>query len=102
MWFSAGASGLTNNIPLAAMLVEIVDTLQLNLAKENFWWALILGTNLGGNLTAIGSVSTMVGVTVLRQENIQVSFAEFSKISFSFVAVQILLANIYLLAIVAL
>lgn len=102
MWFAAGASGLTNNIPLAAMLVEIVDGLQLDLAGDPFWWALILGTNLGGNLTSIGSVSTMVGVTVLRQEGIPISFLEFAKMSLSFVVVQILLANLYLAIIVAL
>ncbi len=102
LWFSAAASGLTNNIPLAAMASEIIAGLELTLSPDAFWWALILGANLGGNLTSIGSVSTMVGVTVLRRENITVSFLDFVKIGSGFALVQLLLANLYLGLIVAL
>ncbi|MFB6226881.1 MAG: SLC13 family permease, partial [bacterium] len=99
MWFSAVLSGFTNNIPLSAMMVEIIHGLEIQMAKDTFWWGLILGSNLGGNLTTIGSVSTMVGMTVLRQEDISVSFVEFMRISLLFVLVQLLLANGYLVLI---
>lgn len=96
MWFSAFASGAMNNIPLSAMLSEIIKSMDMVLGKGLFWWALILGSNLGGNITSIGSVSTMVGVTVLRQEGIDITFMEFVKIGAIFAFLQLVLANAYL------
>jgi Na+/H+ antiporter NhaD/arsenite permease-like protein len=64
-------------------------------AGSSFWWAVIFGANLGGNLTPIGSASTLVAVTIIHKYNLQMSFAGFVKLAFLFALVQIVLAIIY-------
>ena len=61
-----------------------------------FWWAVVFGANLGGNLTPIGSASTLVAVTIIHKYELNLSFAGFVKRALPFAAVQILLAVAYI------
>lgn len=93
----AMASSVTDNIPLAAMLAKILgsDPEIASNSDSPFWWAVVFGANLGGNLTPIGSASTLVAVTIMHKEKLQVSFADFVKRAFPFAVIQIILAAIY-------
>ena len=93
---SAVASSVTDNIPLAAMLAKILGG--LGLASDSpFWWAVIFGANLGGNITPIGSASTLVAVTIIHKYKLPLSFAAFVKVAFPFAVLQLLLAAGYVL-----
>ena len=59
------------------------------------WWSVIFGANLGGNLTPIGSASTLVAMTLIHKEKLELSFTGFIKLAFPFALVQLLLAVIY-------
>ncbi len=89
-------SSVTDNIPLAAMLAKILNGLGTP-EQSPLWWAVIFGANLGGNITPIGSASTLVAVTIIHRHNLQLSFAEFVKAALPFAAVQIFLATLYVL-----
>ncbi|MGB0525336.1 MAG: SLC13 family permease [Flammeovirgaceae bacterium] len=93
LWAGAFASSVTDNIPLAAMLAKTMQALPA--FSENFWWALIYGTNLGGNITPIGSASTVVAVTVIHKNNISLSFGAFVVKAIPFAIVQLILASAY-------
>jgi Na+/H+ antiporter NhaD/arsenite permease-like protein len=93
---SAAASSVTDNIPLAAMLAKILGGLDLS-ADSPYWWAVIFGANLGGNITPIGSASTLVAVTIIHKSGIKLSFADFVKRAAPFAAVQLAIAVVYLL-----
>ncbi|MGI9428478.1 MAG: SLC13 family permease [Bythopirellula sp.] len=93
---SAICSSVTDNIPLAAMLAKILGSLQIA-PESQLWWSVILGANLGGNLTPIGSASTLVAVTVMHKHNVPVSFLRFVKLAIPFAAIQIAAAVVYLL-----
>jgi len=87
-------SSVTDNIPLAAMLAKILSS--MNIASESsLWWSVIFGANLGGNLTPIGSASTLVAVTIMHKHKLPISFAGFVKHAAPFAAVQIILAALY-------
>lgn len=60
------------------------------------WWAVVFGANLGGNITPIGSASTVVACTILMKHNLKVSFLDFIKIGGVFALAQVLLASDYL------
>ena len=93
---SAVASSVTDNIPLAAMLAKILGG--MDLAKESpFWWAVIFGANLGGNITPIGSASTLVAVTIIHKNKLPMSFAGFVKVAVPFAVLQLVLAAGYVL-----
>jgi Na+/H+ antiporter NhaD/arsenite permease-like protein len=93
---SALASSVTDNIPLAAMLAKILSGLDLP-ATSPFWWAVIFGANLGGNITPIGSASTLVAVTIIHKNQLELSFAGFVRAALPFAILQLVLAVGYVL-----
>ena len=65
------------------------------------WWSVIFGANLGGNLTPIGSASTLVAVTIMHKHGVGVSFARFVVLALPYALVHIVLATAYVLAFLA-
>lgn len=92
---SAAFSSVTDNIPLAAMLAKILGGLETTQAGH--WWAVVFGANLGGNLTPIGSASTLVAVTIMHKHELPMSFGGFVKAALLYALVQLALATVYVL-----
>lgn len=93
---AALTSSVTDNIPLAAVLANILsgmDTAQ----ESNLWWCVIFGANLGGNFTPIGSASTVVAVTLMHKSDLEMSFFGFVRQALPFAAVHVALACVYVL-----
>lgn len=93
---SAVFSSVTDNIPLAAMLAKILGGLG-TASDSPLWWSVVFGANLGGNLTPIGSASTLVAVTIIHKHELELSFAGFVAKALPFAVVQIVLAVGYML-----
>ena len=89
-------SSVTDNIPLAAMLANILSSLGTP-TDSGLWWSVIFGANLGGNITPIGSASTLVAVTIIHKHKLHLTFGTFVKMAAPYAAVQILMATIYVL-----
>ncbi|MFQ5591135.1 MAG: SLC13 family permease, partial [Phycisphaerae bacterium] len=98
MWFTAIFSAATDNIPLAAMLAKILGSTPAAADTVNpaQWWAVVFGANLGGNITPIGSASTVVACTILKRHDLGLTFMGFVKLGVCFAAAQLLLASAYL------
>lgn len=99
MWLTAMFSSVTDNIPLAAMLAKIIaPTSPADVPgwADTRWWAVIFGCNLGGNITPIGSASTVVAFTIMKKSEIKLSFIGFVRVGAVFAAVQLVLASAYL------
>lgn len=95
LWGSATMSSVTDNIPLAAMLANILgDMSDLN---PVMWWSVIFGANLGGNITPIGSASTVVAVTIIHKNKLKLTFTGFVKAAVPFAVIQLIIASGYLL-----
>ncbi len=98
LWASAVASSVTDNIPLAAVLAKtmskITDPAPL-VSTSNYWWAVIYGANLGGNITPIGSASTLVAVTIIHKNKLPMTFFGFVVKALPFAVIQLLLASLY-------
>ena len=63
LWCSSIFSSVTDNIPLSAMLAKIFCATEPRTPSDSpLWWAIIFGCNLGGNMSPIGSASTVVAV----------------------------------------
>ncbi len=95
---AAAASSVTDNIPLAAVLAKILAVNPVVVGPEGsnpgspFWWCVIYGANLGGNITPIGSASTVVAMTIIHKNSLPLTFMGFVKVATSFAVVQIILA----------
>ena len=90
------ASSVTDNIPLAAMLAKILSA-QEKPVDIRFWWSVIFGANLGGNITPIGSASTVVAMTIIQRQKLGLTFVGFVKAALPFAIVQLVLAVAYVL-----
>ncbi len=97
LWLSAIASAVTDNIPLAAVLAKVLSSgASPTPSESSLWWSVIFGANLGGNITPIGSASTVVAVTIMQKNKLGVSFVKFIKLAIPFATMQLLLATAYL------
>ena len=98
LWSSAIASAITDNIPLAAVLAKILAAKSPQLSPDSaLWWSVIFGANLGGNITPIGSASTVVAVTLMQKEKLGMSFIQFVKRAAPFALIQLILATAFVL-----
>jgi len=93
---AAVASSVTDNIPLAAMLAKILQSLGTD-PSSPLWWSVIFGANLGGNITPIGSASTLVAVTIMHKHKLPMSFGGFIVKAVPFAIIQIVIAVAYVL-----
>ena len=97
---SAPVSGIIDNIPYVATMTPIVSELAAampDMAHPNtLWWALALGADFGGNLTAVGASANVVMLGIARREGSPISFWEFTRKGALVTAVSIALAAIYL------
>ncbi|MFQ6085256.1 MAG: ArsB/NhaD family transporter [Candidatus Bathyarchaeia archaeon] len=101
LWTSAALSGFVDNIPLSATMVPIVKTMSsgTGIPAEPLWWSLVLGANLGGNATPIGSISCVLAIHLLKSERrITVSWPEFMKVGVPILLMQMLVASAYIFA----
>jgi Na+/H+ antiporter NhaD/arsenite permease-like protein len=97
LWSGAAASSVTDNIPLAAMLAKTMQPIAEANPDFNsgYWWSVIYGANLGGNITPIGSASTVVAVTIMLKQRLEIGFMDFVKKALPFALIQLLLASVY-------
>jgi Na+/H+ antiporter NhaD/arsenite permease-like protein len=76
-------SGFVNNVPYAATMTPIVaefaESIHGHANSGVLWWALILGTVLGGNLTAIGASANNVVVGLADRAGSPVAFWDFTR-----------------------
>ena len=93
---AAVASSVTDNIPLAAILAKILQSLGTD-PSSPLWWSVIFGANLGGNITPIGSASTLVAVTIMHKHKLPMSFGGFIVKAVPFAIIQIVIAVAYVL-----
>jgi len=65
-WVSGILGGLIGAVPVVAVFIPIVQTIAPGfLHPQELWWALVLGANMGGNLTISGTAANIVGVGIL-------------------------------------
>jgi Na+/H+ antiporter NhaD/arsenite permease-like protein len=97
---SAPVSGIIDNIPYVATMTPIVSELAASmpdLAHPNaLWWALALGADFGGNLTAVGASANVVMLGIARRADNPISFWEFTRKGAVVTAMSIALSAVYL------
>jgi Na+/H+ antiporter NhaD/arsenite permease-like protein len=79
LWTSSIGSSIADNVVIVVAYIPIINSVQ-NLggaATEAFWWALLFGGCLGGNITLVGSTANIVAIGLLEKEkNIKIKFMD--------------------------
>ncbi|HEX6922949.1 MAG TPA: ArsB/NhaD family transporter [Bacillales bacterium] len=98
LWGSGLISGFVDNIPfVAAMIPVILEFQDYGMANVNpLWWALSLGSCLGGNGTLIGASANVVVAGIASRNNHPIGFFQFLKIGFPIVLLSLAVSTVYL------
>jgi Na+/H+ antiporter NhaD/arsenite permease-like protein len=93
-------SGFVNNVPYAATMTpivgEFVESIHGHASSGVLWWALILGTVLGGNLTAVGASANIVVVGIAQRAGSPLTFWDFTRRGAVVVAISLAISVGYL------
>jgi len=100
VWVPGIASGIVANIPFTVAALPVADFLTATIpGAENgvLYYALILGADLGGNSTYLGSAPNMVAVGLLANAGYRLSFGRFARDGVLVTIATLILATVYLL-----
>jgi Na+/H+ antiporter NhaD/arsenite permease-like protein len=101
VWISGVISGIVANIPYTLAALPIVDLLTANLPgvgdNRIIYWSLILGADLGGNATYLGSAPNIVAVGLLAQAGYKLTFKRFMRDGVPVTVITLIIASIYLI-----
>lgn len=76
-------SAIIDNIPYTLTMLPVIEGISshLGINPTLFYFGLIVGATLGGNLTPIGASANIAGMNILKKEGYQVNLKEYLKIS---------------------
>lgn len=79
LWISAIASAFVDNIPFAATMVPIIESLaeSSGVPLHTLAWALAIGTDIGGSATPIGASANVVGTAVAAKSGHPISWGKY-------------------------
>ena len=112
LWFAAITSAIIDNIPAVATLIPLTFSvarllfpdlnglgdaeLAVHPSVTPLWWALALGSCLGGNGSLVGASANVVAVGIAERRDEPIGFWGFTRIGLPFTLVSLIAASIYL------
>ena len=81
IWLSALASAFVDNIPFAATMVPVIQSLAAinGIDISILAWGLSMGTDIGGSATPIGASANVVGMSVVAKEGHIIGWGRYCK-----------------------
>ncbi len=81
LWISALASAFVDNIPFAATMIPVIQSLAATqgVPLETLAWTLSMGTDIGGSATPIGASANVVGTSVAAKAGYPISWGTYCK-----------------------
>lgn len=79
-------SGFVDNVPYIIAMLPVAGGMAatMNIQKELFMFALLIGSCLGGNLTPFGASANVVSMGIVKKEGYSLNFAGWVKIAGTF------------------
>lgn len=98
VWASVLISAFIDNIPYVATMIPVIAGLAAEMGCDPtpFYFGLLSGATLGGNITPIGASANITGIGILRREGYEVSNGDFFKIGIPFTLAAVIPAYIYI------
>lgn len=93
----AGAVGsnVINNVPMTVLARSVLETLPLE-RQPVLAYAVLVGANIGPALTTYGSLATMLWLTVIRKRGMDVTTADYLRVSLLTVPIVLLTTSVTL------
>jgi Na+/H+ antiporter NhaD/arsenite permease-like protein len=98
IWVSAIASAFVDNIPFAATMIPVIQSLEATsgIPLATMAWALSIGTDIGGSATPIGASANVVGTSVSAKSGHPITWARYCKFSVPATVMVIVISTIYI------
>ncbi|OQY42816.1 MAG: hypothetical protein B6227_00945 [Fusobacteriia bacterium 4572_74] len=99
LWVSAAFTSIIGNVANAAMVSKIIHFMLPTFSEGNtiaLWWALSMGSLLGGNITILASATNVVAINSANKAGCKISFGKFMKFGLIIAVQTLVIANIYL------
>ena len=99
---SVGLSAFIDNIPYVAAMLPVVQGIAglmnggAGFPPELFYFGLLTGATLGGNLTPIGASANIAALGILRRQGEEVRTKDFLRIGVPFTLAAVLAGSVYL------
>ena len=81
VWVSGLASAFVDNIPFAATMIPVIDSLAAAQGVDIsiLAWALAMGTDIGGSATPIGASANVVGIATAAKSGHMIKWGKYCK-----------------------
>lgn len=81
LWISAIASAFIDNIPFAATMIPVIQSMAAStgVPLATLAWTLSLGTDIGGSATPIGASANVVGTSLSAKAGHPINWAKYCK-----------------------
>ena len=81
LWISAFASAFIDNIPFAATMIPVIQSLSVTSGVDLniLAWTLSMGTDIGGSATPIGASANVVGTSVSAKNGHPIGWGKYCK-----------------------
>lgn len=98
IWLSGIASAFVDNIPFAAAMIPVINSLALSQGADmgTLSWSLAMGTDTGGSATPIGASANVVGLAAARRHGRPVSWGRYCRYMVPASAIVMLISTIWI------
>ncbi len=80
LWIAGITSSVVDNIPITAALIPVVSYLNASYHTTILWWALVMGADIGGNITPIGSSAGVISVGLAKKLGYEIENRDWFKL----------------------
>ncbi len=96
VWISAIASAFIDNIPFAATMIPVINSLAATQGVDLsvLSWSLAMGTDIGGSATPIGASANVVGIATAAKEGHIIKWGSYCKVMAPATAIVMIIATI--------
>jgi Na+/H+ antiporter NhaD/arsenite permease-like protein len=96
--FSVLLSAFVDNVPYLLAMLPVVKIVTDNLGASPylFYFGLLVGASIGGNITPIGASANIVAMGIMKKKGHNVKFMEFVRIGLAVTVIAVLVACVFL------
>lgn len=100
VFISVALSAFIDNIPYVTTMLPVVSSLAAMMGVEPlvFYFGLLIGATLGGNLTPIGASANITAIGILRKNGYEVKNSDFLKIGVPFTLAAVITGYLFIWA----
>jgi len=103
LWIVGLLSGVIDNIPITIAFIPVILTLIKYSGLEHYafllWVAIIIATNVGGNLTPFGSPTTVLMIGLSKKERLSGTTKKFMRLGLRWTILNMIIGSAYIIII---